>query len=697
MKTLEKALAAAAEPIFAQREERFRGINTPEKVKALQQEVRTVARDSFGAYTCGLDATNTPPKVLKSGEVKLDGVVVEKLLVEAFDNFWVSAVLYRPAKAAAGAKRPAMVMPVGHWWAGKNNEMYQRMMRLMARRGVVCVSFDDCGQGERVEHFSPVVRDNMQYLADIHPKDAPIPYPLSDAPRHGFLLSNNVTSSHSLIGEPGYLCGVHLNTLTAIAGKRIVDYLISRKDIDGEKIGAMGASGGGADTRFLLAYDPRIALAVPTSILSGNRSITGGDADQCFFFTMSRGFSQIDLLILQAPKPLLIISSSEDNHDSAGVAAFYRPFWKAFGKETEIASGTGQGAHGFPQESRKIIAEFILKHFLNDTRPVLDSEHPDDEPLCSEFDLQTTFMGNVAFDAGATRAIDLARERALALGKSRQPQTGAALRQTVLKVLRETEESMQRPAANVKSSPAEIVWETEGEVGLRVRFTAPAPAASTGRLLVYAHDRGAETPGRPLLRPTLAQSGLAVAELEVRGTGISREPGAENKNAMLCPMISSKQVHATRIAYTMGRSLVGMRVADFLQAARVLKATLPTGTAIDLVAEHGLGFAATLAAFLEPEAFRRVILFRAPIHWTELAVNEERAYPFSDYLHGVLEHFDLPDITRALMPGKLAWVNPTDSGMRAISMAAAKRAHRGAPVEFKQVRVPAELLRVLKK
>lgn len=699
MKTLEAFFKTSAEEIYSRRDARFKAITTAAQVTALQTELRGVARNTFGAYTCGLDTTTAAPKVLKAGEIKLDGVVIEKLLYEAFDNFWVSAVMYRPSRTPAGTRRPAMVMPVGHWWAGKNNEMYQRMMRLMARRGIICVSYDNCGQGERIEHFSPVVRDNMQYLLDIHPKDAPVPYTLSDAPRHGFLWSNNVTSSHSMIGEPGYLCGVHLNTLTAIAGKRMVDYLITRKDVDSAKIGAMGASGGGADTRFLAAYDPRIALAVPTSILSSNRSHTGGDADQCFFFTMNHEFTQIDLLILHAPKPLLIISSSEDEHDSEGVAEYYRPFWKALNKGENVAFGTGQGKHGFPQESRKIIAEFILKHFMGDSRPVLDAEHPDDEPLLSEDALRTSFIGNLLYDGVGKGGIDLARERALALAKSRPAATGATLRTKVLQMLRESEDSLNRAPVQVQATPEQIGWETEGEVGLRVTLTAANGNQAPKRLLVYCHDRGPQRPGRPVLDDVLAavEPELRVGRLEVRGTGISRSPGHENKNAMLCPMLSSHQVHDARAACTFGRSLVGMRVADLLQAARVLKSKLPPGTEIDLLAEHGLGFAAVLAAFLDPNAWRRVFLFRAPIHWTELAVNPERAYPFSDFLHGVLEHFDLPDITRALPAGKLVWINPTDGGQKAMPLAIAKRAHRGAPVEFKQARIPAEVLRLIKK
>ncbi|HTL52836.1 MAG TPA: hypothetical protein VL860_09700 [Planctomycetota bacterium] len=700
MPTLDQAFAALAEPIFAQRDARYQRIATSDQVAALQQEIRAVARDTFGVWLSSQDNTTSPPKVLKSGDVKLDGIVIEKFLYEALPNFWVSAVLYRPAKApAAGVRRPAMVMPVGHWWGGKNTEMYQRIMRLMARRGVMCAGIDNCGQGERVEHYHPVVRDNMQYLFDIHPAGAPVPFPLADAARHGFVWGNSVTQQHCLIGDPGYLCGVHQNTLTAIAGKRMVDLLIARKDVDPAKIGAMGASGGGTDTRFLLAYDPRIALAVPTSILNSERSTGGGDADQCFFFTLNRGLSSIDLLITLAPKPLLIVSASADEHDSQRVAEYYRPFWKALGKEGNIEYGTGEGPHGFPLGSRKIIAEFILKHFLGDTRPVLDAEHPDSEPVLPESALQATLTGNVGHEGFSKRAMDLIRERAITLQKTRAPLTGEALKAAVREKLLEPADAYTRPAANLKATPAEITWETEGAVPLRIAFSGAATAApgTPGRVLVCCHDKGPGCPGQSVALQVLAQTGLRVGVLELRGLGVSSPAGTGSQGAMLAPMLMSKQPALMRTAYTIGRSLVGMRVADLLQTARVLKQSLPAGTAIDLVAEGGLGFAATLATFLDPDAYRRVFLVTTPLSWTEFCTNEARAYPFSDFLFGVLEKFDLPDVTRALPPGKLTWINPTDAGAKGVSLAQAKRIHKGAPVEFRLARVAPELLRLFKK
>src|SRR5258708_7290239 len=146
MPTLLEYFTQTGNKVFDERERRFSTLNTLEKVQELQKELRGIARDTFGSYVLSLCPSDAPPKILKAGQMEAPGVVIEKFLFEAFPKFWVSTVLYRPAKSMG--KCPALVMPVGHWWTGKATPMYQRLMRLLAARGIICASFDSSGAGE---------------------------------------------------------------------------------------------------------------------------------------------------------------------------------------------------------------------------------------------------------------------------------------------------------------------------------------------------------------------------------------------------------------------------------------------------------------------------------------------------------------------------------------------------------------------
>jgi hypothetical protein len=694
MPVLEDYFLTCGHHILDDRDRRYREINTPEKVQTLQQELRAVARNTFGEYVLSQAETNTPPRILKTGQIETTGVIIEKFLFEAFHDFWVPTLLYRPDRDIG--KCPALVMPVGHWWEGKALPMYQQLMRILARRGVICASFDSCGQGERTVWFNPAVQNAMRRLAETHPAGSPAPYPLQPAACHGFWAANNVTSAHCVIGDPGYLCGVHQHALTAVAGKRLIDLLSHRRDVVTDKIGACGASGGGTDTRFLGALDKRVALAVVASIMGSTRSLSGGDADQSFFFTINKGISQTDLIACLAPKPLLIVSASADKHDTASVANFYRPLWSAFGKGDHIVSGIGQGAHGFPLESRKIIAEFVLHHLRGEKHTIPDSEHADTFPLLSERELQTTFSGNLFSDGVGKGPVDLIRERARSLARQRRVPDGDALRKVILTTLCENEDSLQHPPENVCKKGSELTWEGEGSVPLKMVCEGSGPSVA-----LLTHEDGGEAACSSPLYDILRQTGSVIARLDVRGTGISATSEPEPNSAFLGPLLMGTQASLARLVLHQGRTLTGMRTVDLIQAAAVLgshAATAPTDKpALDLIAEGGMGFAALIAAYLYPDLFSRVILYRTPVSWMELATTPGRAYNFAHYLFGVLERFDTSDITRVFPQGKVIWINPTDGAGNVISKSAARKCHRAGTVRFELARVPSGLLKWIKR
>jgi hypothetical protein len=683
---------ARSNEIFDQRDERYKTINTPEKIRQLQKELRTAAREIFGQHTLSLVQSDTPPKTLHSGTLERDGVQIQKFMYEVFPHFWGTALLYKPIRDRG--RCPALVMPVGHWWDGKSVGMYQRLMHLFARRGIICVSLDSCGQGERITHFDPVLKDCASYLASIHTEkeNNKRPYPLQDAACHGFWQAKNVTSSHCLVADPGYLCGIHQNALTAIAGKRLVDLLISRKDVNPEKIGACGASGGGADTRFLAALDDRIKLAVPTSILNTHRAMTAGDADQSFFFTLSRGISQTDLLICLAPNPLLIISSSADEHDSKGVANYYRPFWKTFGKSDHIAFGTGEGPHGFPLPSRKIITEFVLKHFCGETVSISKTEHSDTIELPAQTELQTTLCGNVYFDRVGLSPLQIIHDRSLLLAKKRKKLSTAGLKKKLIELLMENEENLLQSIPSAKQEKDAIFWKSEGGVPVKIFETK---GKKSKPYLLAVHEYGAREFKKSPLHRVLQKRDCTLGLLDFRGVGVSESPGKEYSGACISPMLMGKQAQLARMALHQGRNVLGMRTTDLLQSSRILSSQGKMQKI--LVAEGGMGLTAILACFLQPNAFEKIYLYRTPVSWHELTSLKARAYNFTYFLFGVLEHFDLPDLTAHFPKGKIVWINPTDASAQVILPSDARKIHSKSKIEFVHARVESELVDAFKR
>lgn len=98
---------------------------------------------------------------------------------------------------------------------------------------------------------------------------------------------------------------------------RCVDYLVSRKEVDAERIGCTGLSGGGWRTNILTALEPRIKAAVSVGWM------TTGDTQQLYnvagaigtFALLPGVWDRIDipdLIAMAAPKAVMVVSATED-------------------------------------------------------------------------------------------------------------------------------------------------------------------------------------------------------------------------------------------------------------------------------------------------------------------------------------------------------------------------------------------------
>jgi dienelactone hydrolase len=97
-------------------------------------------------------------------------------------------------------------------------------------------------------------------------------------------------------------------------GKRLVDYLQTRSDVDAGRLGAMGISGGGLHTFFSTCLDPRIQACVISGYYSTFRdSVLAMSHCACNFVPGLGRFGEMyDLVGLIAPRPLLVEAGTRD-------------------------------------------------------------------------------------------------------------------------------------------------------------------------------------------------------------------------------------------------------------------------------------------------------------------------------------------------------------------------------------------------
>ena len=107
---------------------------------------------------------------------------------------------------------------------------------------------------------------------------------------------------------------------TSVAGMRVhdalrlVDYLETRHELDTQRLGAMGISGGGMHTLFSAAVDPRIKACVISGYFSTFRdSILAMHHCACNFVPGLGQFGEMaDIAGLVAPRPLFVEAGTRD-------------------------------------------------------------------------------------------------------------------------------------------------------------------------------------------------------------------------------------------------------------------------------------------------------------------------------------------------------------------------------------------------
>ena len=180
-------------------------------------------------------------------------------------------------------------------------------------------------------------------------------------------------------------------------GMRAIDYLVSRPEVDAQRIGATGCSGGGTQTTYIAALDPRVKVAAPACYMNSFQTLyTGsvGDSEQSVPGFLEAGLDQTDYVELFAPKPWLISSTENDFFTPAGAKQVFdeaQRWYRLYKAEDRVKWVVGPGGHGTPLMVREAIYEWMIRWLRNGE----GNPREETSDFVSDMELRVTSTGQV--------------------------------------------------------------------------------------------------------------------------------------------------------------------------------------------------------------------------------------------------------------------------------------------------------------
>ncbi|MBY5958875.1 acetylxylan esterase [Membranicola marinus] len=334
--TLYKVLANRAFEQLDERKKNIDGLNSKQAWLDRQQYVKSTLAEIVGPFP-----EKTPLNPVITDTLYQDGMRIEKLYYESRPGYYVTAMFCRPEKTTDPL--PAILFCSGHASEGFRSETYQHMIFNYVKKGFAVLAFDPIGQGERI-----------RYLDE------------NGKPRMG------ATHEHSYPGSQAFLAGISPANYFIWDGIRSVDYLLSRNDVDPDRLGITGRSGGGTQTAYIAAVDDRIYAAAPECYITTFDKLLKSrgpqDAEQNLMYGISKGIDMPDYIEVRAPKPTLIVSTTRDIFSIQGVRDTYEEAQKAYkflGKPTHLQKIEDDAGHASTVQNREATYAFFQKHLRN--------------------------------------------------------------------------------------------------------------------------------------------------------------------------------------------------------------------------------------------------------------------------------------------------------------------------------------------
>lgn len=596
--------------LLDERAEKISPVQSAEDWESYQTNIKSALTGSLVKFK------KTPLNARTTGMLERETFTVEKVLFESHPGFYVTAGLFLPKKRQNPA--PAVIYACGHTELGFRSETYQHVILNLVEKGFIVLAFDPLGQGERLQY----------------------PDAVTGKPKMG-----GPTKEHSYAGVQTLLTGTSLTDYFVWDGIRVLDYLETRSEVDMNRIGITGRSGGGTQTAQIAACDERIYAAAPecyiTSFKRLLQSIGPQDAEQNPYNAIANSFDHADYLHIRAPKPTLMITTTHDFFSIQGARETFAEVQKSYaalGKPENVKMVEDFGVHESTQNNREALYAFFQQH-LNlpgnakdvETTPFTVEElwvTPTGQ-VGTSFECETVFSLNRNYFCGKkVPKTGLPEKVAQTAGIDFGRKLTAAVYSGKFKVNDfQVEKYFLENSWNDYALPVYIVKSGNG---------------NTENPVVWFHPAGKENLLNNPLAAELVQTGHTLVAADFPGTGELHDPEFTGDG-----VIQGIPFNYTFGANLAGKSIPGIQAETIDLLMQFTEKKFPEKIPEAMV--EGIAASAVLHYAMLKNPFSKITFHYFPGSMEKLLTEEyyNPSVAFS-VAPGSLNHYDLPDLTEYL-------------------------------------------------
>ncbi|NIA30623.1 MAG: alpha/beta fold hydrolase [Actinobacteria bacterium] len=642
-------------------------LTTPEDWAKRQRYVRKKMLESIGGLP---ERTPLHPKI--TGRLERDDYWVEKLIYESRPNFFVTANVYIPKKG----KRPlpAILSPCGHSDNGKAYYKYQSLYISLAQKGFIVLSYDPLEQGERSEYVDPKTGKNLLEIGSMQ---------------------------HHHTGNLCFLTGTNLAQYRIWDGIRALDYLFSRDDVDTNRIGLTGNSGGGNLTTYISSLDDRIAVAAPscwiTTLYDRIATRKGADPEQDLANILLWGIDQADMIMPLTPKPLLICAAQQDFFPFKGTLQAFSELqlmYADFGAIEKVALAQADDQHGFSLPRRERVYAWMLRWlgnpYTNWREPEITIE-PDSVLYCTKTgQVATSLGGETVWSLNKKVAEKIIPETKSPKNLSEFTAFKGEMRRLVQKVLVVADIPKQPQVHRFASDKIgntiveKIAIRSEAGIFIPalIYHDANNDARKPGVILIHEKGKAAVQD----LAMQLAQKGNIVCTLDPRGIGETKDANTGRGERQGYYGWHGREAYFTYTSFIVGKPLLGLRVLDVLSSLNYFLSRNDVDSSQVTIYGHGHGGLIALFCAALDDRISKLIMQNTMTSYMSLINDKYYRWNVRNMVPDVLKYFDLPQVAACYAPGRVFIIDAKDSQHKTLDIKSAKREYKFTIQTFKKLR-----------